>query len=94
MCAWVHASCALPLLRLHTHGQAWPQARAPSRRTVWCAHVRGEHAALSWLLARAWAHPACAVPTPLQVDDVHPFYADLMNVLYDKVCARSGKACC
>lgn len=24
-----------------------------------------------------------------KVDDVHPFYADLMNVLYDKVCCRS-----
>lgn len=29
-------------------------------------------------------HPHPPTP-PLQVDDVHPFYADLMNVLYDKV---------
>lgn len=29
----------------------------------------------------------------LQVDDVHPFYGDLMNVLYDKVRARAHNPC-
>ena len=33
------------------------------------------------------------LPSCPQVDDVHPFYGDLMNVLYDKVPLQYNSCC-
>lgn len=47
-------------------------------------------AAVVWLPDGKSADLVANLPVSLpQVDDVHPFYADLMNVLYDKV-----RQCC
>lgn len=57
-------SCALPLLSVHTNTQAWPQAGALSGRTLWCAHMRGEGGALSWLPAPRSGPPGVRRPCP------------------------------